>query len=270
MIGGAESAAARARGDEAGTPVEDEAPAASEATSRETLASRLRATTKRQRLMILVALVATAALIAGWRHIDLEGFHAWMKTLPAIAVAGLVGVLPLAGFPVSALHLAAGLRFDFAPALLVVAVTTLFQHVAAWALARMLPDRLFARLDPWRERLAGAGHREAAVLCCLLPGMPYTVQLYLLPVMSVPLKIICFISAPLHTARSVVTILLGNLSDDLTPTRVAVLIFYYLVIFAICGLSLRRMRRALAARRQGKSPDPAPGATPMVGHGGKG
>jgi hypothetical protein len=188
-----------------------------------------------------------AALLVGWRHFDLAAFHAWSGRQSALLVTVLVGVLPLGGFSVSALHLAAGVRFAFWPALLVVAVTGVFQHAAAWALVRLLPARFFRRLEPWREKLAGAGQREAAVLCALVPGMPYTVQLYLLPVMGSPLAVLCLISVPLHTARATVTILLGNISDDLTPARVAGLALYYAAIVLGCGFALRRLRRRLHA-----------------------
>ncbi len=206
-----------------------------------------------------VALVAFAvlALRGGF---DLERFHAWMRALPAPAVAGLVVVLPLAGFPVSALHLAAGLRFAFLPALLVVAAATLAQNAGAWALVRALPRGWFGRLAPWREKLAGAGHREAAVLGALVPGMPYSVQLYLLPVMGAPLRVLGTVSVPLHTARASVTILFGTLSDDFTPARVAALAAYYAAVFTLCGFAVRRLRRRLA---EPHSPVPASGRGPM-------
>lgn len=201
---------------------------------------------RRRVLLILLAVVVIAAVWFGGRGVDLGRFHAWMQRLPAAGVAGLVALLPLVGFPISALHLAAGLRFDFGAALALVAAATLGQHVVAWALVRALPARFFVRLEPWRKKLAGAGHRQAAVLCCLLPGMPYTVQLYLLPVMGAPLRVLCLVSVPLHTARASVTILLGNISDHLSAGRVAALVVYYLLVFAICGVALRRLRRALA------------------------
>jgi hypothetical protein len=78
------------------------------------------------------------------------------------------------------------------------------------------------------------------------PGMPYTVQLYLLPVMGAPLRVLCLVSVPLHTMRATVTILLGHLSDDLTAGRIVAIGAYYLVIVAACTLALRRLRRSLA------------------------
>lgn len=214
---------------------------------RERLRERLRGLTRRQILWGLFAVLCGAGLILGWRHLDIEAFHEWAESQSALLVTALVGVLPLGGFPVSALHLVAGVRFPFWPALFVVLITTVFQHAAAWALVRLLPARTFGRLDKWRGKLADAGHREAAVLCSLVPGMPYTVQLYLLPVIGSPLSVLCLISAPLHTARATVTILLGNISDDLSAARIAGLVAYYLAIVLGCGFALRRLRRRLRA-----------------------
>lgn len=218
---------------------------------RERLGRRVRGLTRRQIIIGAAAVVAVLALVFGGSGLDLDRFHAWTKGLPAAAVAALVCVLPLVGFPISALHLAAGLRFDFWVALPIVAGATLVQHAAAWALARALPERFFTRLQPWKKKLAGTGHKQAAVLCCLLPGMPYTVQLYLLPLMGAPLRVLCLISVPLHTARATVTILLGNVSDHLTPGRVAALAAYYAVVFTICGFVLRHLRRSLTAAESG-------------------
>ncbi len=219
-------------------------------TLRERVAARWRALTRRQIVFGVLGLAALLAIILGWRAVDMEAFHAWMQRLPALMVTGVVGVLPLVGFPVSALHLASGVRFPFWTGLFVVAVTTMFHHTAAWALVRALPERCFARLEPWRKKLAGAGHWEAAVLCSILPGMPYTVQLYLLPVMNVPLRLICLVSGTLHIVRASVTVILGNISADLTVGRVSALAAWYLLIVLVCGYTVKRMRRGLAAARE--------------------
>lgn len=222
-----------------------------EASRRDGWRSRLRGVSRKRLVLGAGLVLLVIAAVVGGRHLDLEGFHDWAKRLPASGVAGVVAVLPLVGFPVSALHLAAGLRFEFLTAMGVVAAATLSQHALAWGLAHVLPERVFSRFEPWRKKLAGAGHREAAVLCSLVPGMPYTVQLYLLPVMGAPLRVLCLVSVPLHTLRATVTILLGNLSDDLTPGRIVALTAYYLTIFTICGFALRRLRRSLTAAGAG-------------------
>ncbi len=204
--------------------------------------------TARLLVRAVLLVIAIGALSFFWGRLDLADLHARAKALPGVGVIAAITLLPLAGFPVSWLHLIAGVRFDFLGGMLVVAVTSVLHHVLGWALVRLLPARFFARLEPWRAKLRGAGHRDATLLCCLLPGMPYTVQLYLMPVMGVPFHLMFGLSAALHTARAVVTILFGDISDDLTPPRVAALVAYYVVLFGVSALALRGLRRALARR----------------------
>lgn len=194
----------------------------------------------------LLVVAAGVALSLFWNRLDLGDLHARAKAISGAGVIAAITVLPLAGFPVSWLHLIAGVRFDFVGGMLVVGVTSVLHHVLGWALVRVLPARFFVRLNPWREKLRGAGHRNATLFCCLLPGMPYTVQLYLMPVMGVPFHLMFGLSAALHTARAVVTILFGDISDDLTPPRIAMLAVYYILLFVASGLALRGIRRALA------------------------
>jgi uncharacterized membrane protein YdjX (TVP38/TMEM64 family) len=203
--------------------------------------------TARRRLRWVLPLLLLAAWAASGDAVDLELVLKRVRAWPETGAVVLIGVLPLVGVPVSVLHLAAGLRFGFWTALWVVAGTTWFQQVCGWALVRCLPGRFFSGLEPWRQKLAGAGHREAAALSCLIPGMPYTVQLYLLPVMGLSLSTICAICVPLHVIRAVATILLGNLGDELTPGRVAALGAYYLVVLSGCAWLVRRMRSRPAA-----------------------
>ena len=205
--------------------------------------------------LMKVALAGAVLAAAGmfWGRLDLADLHARARALPALPVLAAIGVLPLAGFPVSWLHVMAGVRFGFAGGIGAVALTSVLHHVLGWALVRVLPGRWLARLEPWRRELQGAGHRDATLLCCLLPGMPYTAQLYLMPLLGTPFPLMFGLSSLLHTARAVVTILLGDLSDELTPGRLAALGGYYLVLFGLSALAVRRLRRVLAAGRGGRS-----------------
>ena len=215
------------------------------------------------RAAALIAVLIVLSLV--WGRLDLEELHARAKALPAAAVIAAISVLPLVGFPVSWLHLIAGVRFDFWGGIAVVAVTSVLHHVLGWALVHVLPKSLLRRLDPWREKLRGAGHRDATLLCCLLPGMPYTVQLYLLPLIGTPAHLLFGLSSALHTARAVVTILLGDMSDRLTAGRVAALAGYYALLFTVSGFSLRHLRRALrSARGENPATVPAPPARPAT------
>jgi uncharacterized membrane protein YdjX (TVP38/TMEM64 family) len=198
----------------------------------------------------LVSALIGATLIAGlgflWQQIGLEELHSRAQALPAVGVIAAISLLPLVGFPVSWLHLIAGVRFGFLGGMTVVALTSVLHHLFGWAFVRILSERFFRWSKSWSEKLRGTGHRDATMLCGLLPGVPYTVQLYLLPIISVPLHLLLGLSSALHTARAVVTILLGDFSDNLTPVRIATLAAYYVILFTASALTLRGLRRKFA------------------------
>jgi uncharacterized membrane protein YdjX (TVP38/TMEM64 family) len=203
--------------------------------------------------LIKVGLAVLLMIVVGllWARLGPTDLHERARALPAVPVLVAIAVLPLAGFPVSWLHVVAGVRFGFAGGIGAVALTSVIHHALGWALVQVAPARWRARAEPWRRQLAGAGHREATLLCCLVPGMPYAVQLYLLPILGTPWPLVLGLSSVLHTARATVTILLGDLSDALTPERLALVAGYYLVLGGVSALVVRRLRRALAARSGG-------------------
>ncbi len=206
------------------------------------------------RLVVIVLVLAGLAWL--WHSIGLEELIDRAQALPAVGVIIALSLLPMVGFPVSWLHLIAGVRFGFLGGIATVAWAGLCHHFLGWLLVRVLPRRCFRRLDHWREKLAGAGHRDATLLCGLLPGMPYTVQLYVLPAIGVPLWMLLGLSTPLHTGRALVTILLGDHGDDMTPGRAAMLGAYYLVLFTVSYLSLQRLRKAIAMKFEDTRPAP--------------
>lgn len=204
--------------------------------------------TRRLLIRALFVLGGVMALSALWGRIDVADLHERARQLPGIVVIAAITLLPLVGFPVSWLHLVAGVRFGFEGGMLVVAITSVLHHLLGWALTRLLPAHFFRRLEPWRLRLRGAGHRDATLLCCLMPGMPYTVQLYLMPVIGVPFSLMFGLSAALHTGRAIVTILLGDMSDNLTPAKLAALAAYYCALFAATVLAFRGLRRSMVRK----------------------
>ncbi len=190
-------------------------------------------------------LAVLGGLIAFGHLIDIKQVHAKARELPGWIGVALLTFLPLVGFPVSLLHVAAGVRFGIGGGMVAVAASTLVQHVLAWGLVRIAPQTFAKRLKPWRDRLPEGEHVSVTVLCCLLPGLPYSAQLYLLPMIGVPLSVIIWCGVTLHTARAAVSIIGGDLSDELTPMNIAWLTLYYLAGFTACFYLLRRICRRL-------------------------
>lgn len=211
--------------------------------------------TRRHLLKAAAGLLVVVALLVAFRHIDPAEFQAAAREWPAPVVVATIALLPMVGFPVSWLHLVAGLCFGFVWGLVVVLLTTLFHHIAGWALVRLLPRRTFRRFEPWKEKLAGAGHREATLLGGLIPGMPYVVHLYVLPLIGTPFATLCGLGVAIHTARAFVTILLGDQTGNLTPGRIAALALYYALVFALCAWALRNLRRRLRQTAHPATPE---------------
>lgn len=183
----------------------------------------------------------------------MEAVHAYTADLhPAVAFALLL-VLPLLGVPVSILHIAAGIRFGVQPGLVLVALSIFLQLLASYALvhacrARFTGARWFRRM---REQIPPGTHASISVVTVLLPGAPYAAINYVLPLLGVPLRTYLLVAFPLHTIRSTVTVTLGDQSDDLTPTRLALLLTYALVILGASWLTYRRMRAQLESQPPG-------------------
>ena len=194
--------------------------------------------------MVVVAGLMAVGLL--WRRFDVKELYQVARGQSGGVVFLVMVILPLVGFPVSWLHVVAGMRFGFLGGGVVVAVTGVLHHVLGWMLVRALPERFFRRLAPWRRRFASTSCRDVTLLCGLLPGMPYVVQLYLLPAIGTPFPLMFGLSAALHTARALVTIYVGDASEDLTWTRMGMIVFYYVVLFTVSLLALRRLRGSMA------------------------
>lgn len=201
----------------------------------------LRNPKKLTRALALAGAVLLLALF--WRQLDLAELHSQARRMPGYAVLAVMSLLPLLGFPVSWLHLVAGVRFGFWGGMTSVAVTGFLQHFFGLVMARLLPPRLLGFASSWKRRFAGASHADAVVLCAVLPGMPYTVQLYLLPLLGTPLPLLLLLSPLLHTLRALVTILLGDYSDELTSSRILLLSLYYALLISLSAIAVRRLQR---------------------------
>lgn len=221
-----------------------------------------RARTLDRRTIVTAGVVAVAliGLSIFYRHIDLADLHRRAARLNGPVVYLLVVLLPLACFPVSAVHAVAGARFGVALGFPLVASSILVQLLLAYALVHAAPD-FFARHLEWiRRRLPRTTHTPLTQLTMLLPGAPYWAQLYVLPLLGVPLRTYLLWSLPITIMRSIVGILFGDFSGHFTPLRIAGFVLYFAVISAGSWWSFRRLRarvpgrpRAEGDRRRGAS-----------------
>lgn len=201
---------------------------------------------------VFMLLVVVALVIGAWTgRINVQGVHEVADRLNGAVAFGLLVVLPLCGFPVSVLHLAAGIRFGAPLGFALVSLSILLQLLASYWLVRLWREGFARRFDNLRRRIPQGAHASLCVFAVLLPGAPYVAINYVLPLIGVRLRTFILYCWPLHTLRSTVTVLLGDQTDKLTLERLVVLGVYALLLTGGSWWVYRRLRRQLG--------DPQPG-----------
>lgn len=199
----------------------------------------------------LYALVAAALLALGlaswiWRDESRTLARQVMTLGPWPAFAALV-VLPLVGFPLSVLALAAGLRFGLGPALLLMApaltLHLLFSYVAGrrWLAAPL--HRWLARYDFTLPRAPAGESFSVALLVNLVPGPPYFAKNYLLAVADLPFRPYFCAGLIANLLNTSMGILAGDFLRLMTPVRGTFLTLYVVLISVLCHRLIRHLRR---------------------------
>ena len=195
---------------------------------------------------VLLGLVGLSLL---YRQIDVAALHQRASDLNGFVVFVLITVLPLVGVPVTITHAVAGVRFGIGWGLVIVAASILLQLLASFALVKLAPKLFEQRLDALRKRLPSGAHRPVTLFTILLPGVPYFAKNYVLPLIGVPLPTFLLWGGLIHVAKSTVGILFGDMSDDLTPLRIAGFALYALLNMAACVWAFRRLQAQLKVQR---------------------
>lgn len=201
--------------------------------------------TVRRIVMTGAALVALVGLVFLYRMIDMPALHQRAEDVNGALVFLLMTVLPLVGFPVSVAHAVAGVRFGFGLGLALVAASIVLQLLASYGLVKAMPQLFARRLKPLQERLPKGAHAPVTQFTMLLPGVPYFAQNYVLPLVGVPLGIYLRWSIPIHVAKSAIGVVFGDMSDDLTPLRIAGFTVYAIAITLTCTWAFRRLQKRM-------------------------
>ncbi|HEY4248486.1 MAG TPA: hypothetical protein VGM64_16800 [Lacunisphaera sp.] len=208
------------------------------------------------RTLTTIAVVAIGLSLA-WGRIDIDQVHQQAKHIPAVWAFLLMVTLPLLGCPASIVNLGAGIRFGIAGGLPLVATAIVLHQVTAFFLVRWKPEIFGHLVDPIRRRLPKGSHSAVAVFSALLPGVPYWMQVYSMPLIGVPLKTILCCCAPLHTMRSLIALIGGGVSGHLTKGWLIGLGSYSLMLMSVCAYAGRRIRMHLAQGHRRRRSRPA-------------
>lgn len=202
---------------------------------------------------IIVAVLVLVGVAFLYHRIDVDDVHDYAEGLNSWLVFVLITVLPLVGFPVTVLHVVAGMRWGPKVAIPLVFLSIFLQLLASYALVRLFRPLFEKRLAKLRERIPRGAHGPVTLFTALLPGVPYFAKNYVLPLIGVPLRTYVLWCFPLHAARSSIAVLFGHESDQLTPGRIAGFAVYFVLISLSCAWVFRRMRAEVG--------DPTPAAS---------
>jgi uncharacterized membrane protein YdjX (TVP38/TMEM64 family) len=201
---------------------------------------------KPSRPVLITAAVVIVALLLWLRGgVKLQSLHAWAESMNGVAVFLALTVLPLVGFPVSVLHAVAGARFGMGLGMALVGVSIALQLIASYAIVRAAPEFFAKRFDWLRQKLPPTTHRTLTLFTMVLPGAPYFAQNYVLAVVGVPFPTYFLYGFLIHFARSLIGVVFGEWSGDMTPTRIAIFVVYGVCVTLVCGLAFRRLRDQL-------------------------
>lgn len=201
--------------------------------------------TRKQIVMAVIVVLAFTALALLYRQVDVAALHRKAQELNGPSVFAAITLLPLAGFPVSVLHAIAGVRFGLGLGMPLVALSILLQLLLSYLLVKLMPGFFQRRFARFRERLPKAAHGPLTLFTMLIPGVPYFAQIYVLPLVGVPLRIFLLYSLPINIARSLIGVSFGEMSDDLTPLKLAGFAAYAIGITVLCAWSFRRLQLKL-------------------------
>ena len=198
---------------------------------------------------IVIGVLVCVALGVAYQFIDMDQVRDYAGRVNGAVAFALLVVLPLVGFPVSVLHVAAGIRFGTAWGLVLVAGSIVLQLLASYALVHVWRKKFARWLEPVRKRIPETAHGTMCLFTMLLPGVPYFAKNYVLPLLGVPLRTYLLWCIPTHVVRSVVGVAFGDQSDHLTPTRIAVFVLYGLSVAGASWWMWRRLQSQFADRR---------------------
>jgi uncharacterized membrane protein YdjX (TVP38/TMEM64 family) len=170
--------------------------------------------------------------LSSWLQIILDAIGTAHPVILFLALA----LLPLVGFPASALWIVAGVRLGALPAFAFCAVALLVNFTAGYWLARCglrLPLTHGLERRGWRIPQLSAGDETMAILILrVTPGVPLCVQNYLLGLAGVKFGRYLLLSMPAQAAYALAFVWVG---DSLASNAGW---HFLLAVAALTGLSL--------------------------------
>lgn len=201
---------------------------------------------------VLLAAIAITLVVMyadvdwSWIGVGFAHLNTALERVHPVAVIPLMAILPVFGFPIGLVYLVAGARFGPIEGSLIVTAVTAFHLVGSYYVGRsFLRGPIERFIQKRHHHLPQVPHDEQLLVCvvaALVPGLPYVVRNYLLALAGVRLKIMFWVCLPIYVARSIATIMLGDLSGDPTRRGLFILLAVDGLKLAICAIVIWRLR----------------------------
>jgi len=141
------------------------------------------------RLLAFAMLLTAGFLLFAWVDFDLARLAELVRATHPLVFIGLMCVLPLLGFPIAAFYLFAGTAFPWWQATLFCSLSLAVNMSLAFPIARhLLAQPLSQLLARYRKNLpvlTEENQFRATFLIRSVPGIPFFLQNYLLPLLGV-------------------------------------------------------------------------------------
>lgn len=201
----------------------------------------------RSKLLIGVLIIVAAMAAFYYSGIEWREVPAALQRVNRPLALLIMATLPIVGFPISAVYLAAGAIFGPWVGGAVVAGVTLIHVLVTHGLARTVLRR---RIERWRRkwssrvpRVPKGEYGTLIAMIVIVPALPYLARNWLLAFSGAPLRYLVCLGVPLYVARSYVTIFLGDLGNDPSPRALLILGVIFAAKLGISALLFRRLRQ---------------------------
>jgi uncharacterized membrane protein YdjX (TVP38/TMEM64 family) len=169
-----------------------------------------------------------------------------MEGVDPVLTLVLMAVLPLAGFSIGVVYVVAGLKFGLAGGGLAIACVTAVHLIGTHWIARSFlrePLRRFLARRNYRLPEAPKGaEKSLAAMVALVPGAPYFLRNYALGLSGIPLRRYFWVCLAIYTARSYVTLALGDLGAEPEWNGFLWLAGIFAIKLAVCAVLIRRIQ----------------------------
>lgn len=159
-------------------------------------------------------------------------------------------ILPLIGFPFSALLVAIGIEFNYIIGLLVmVAIIPIHLVFSFWIINKFFREKI--KHSPLASRfrifdIPANRYLEYTFLFMIVPVVPYAVKNYLLPASGIPFKFYFIIGWIIQSALGAPFVILGEAASNLDYRVLFALLLLFLILYFVMRKLKRRYFKVIA------------------------